>query len=130
MENHGKSTFGLDANLVALLCYLANFVCYLGLVLSVITVIQEKTNKLARFHALQSIFLFIASILLVPVYFVMMGLMFAGSTITTLVGGILGLVLTVVGLAVFVFMIIAAIKGFQGEQFKIPVIGNFAEKYV
>ena len=32
MDNSGKSALGLDANVAAGLCYVANLVCYLGLV--------------------------------------------------------------------------------------------------
>jgi uncharacterized membrane protein len=28
------------------------------------------------------------------------------------------------------FVVMAAIKGYNGEVYKIPVVGNFAEKYV
>ena len=132
MSDHGKSVFDMDANLVAMLCYIANFVCYLGLILSILTVVQDKENKLARFHAWQSIFLTILAIVLVPVYFVVG---FIGGMIDSALGFpilslFLFLIIGIIGLALFVFMILAAIKGFGGEQYKIPVIGNFAEKYV
>ncbi|NNE98038.1 MAG: DUF4870 domain-containing protein [Pyrinomonadaceae bacterium] len=132
MSEHGKSTFDMDANLVALLCYLANFVCYLGLILSIITVIQDKDNKLARFHAFQSIFLTVLAIVLIPVYFIVG---FIGGMIDSALGFpilslLMFLIVAVIGLALFVFMVLAAIKGFGGEMYKIPVIGNIAEKYV
>jgi len=47
-----------------------------------------------------------------------------------LISGLVGLLMIVLGLGLFVFTIIAAIKGFQGQIYKIPVIGGFAEKYV
>lgn len=40
-----------------------------------------------------------------------------------------GLIYIIVGLAVFVGMVIAAIKAFQGEIFKLPVIGDLADKW-
>jgi len=132
MSEHGKSTFDMDANLVALLCYLANFVCYLGLILSIITVIQDKDNRLARFHAFQSIFMTVLLIVLFPVYFIVgiIGGMIDGALGVPILSLLLVLILGVIGLALFVFMILAAIKGFGGEMYKIPVIGNLAEKYV
>ena len=58
MQNmSGKSALGLDANIVAGLCYVANFVCYLGVVLAIIVLVTDKSNKLARFHAAQSLLL-------------------------------------------------------------------------
>jgi len=38
----GKSALGLDANVVAGLCYIP--VCYLNLILSIITLVTDKTN--------------------------------------------------------------------------------------
>lgn len=132
MSEHGKSTFDMDANLVALLCYLANFVCYLGLILSIITVIQDKDNKLARFHAFQSIFLTVLAIVLIPVYLVVgfIGGMVDGALGVPILSLLMLLIVGIIGIALFVFMILAAIKGFGGEMYKIPVIGNIAEKYV
>ncbi len=42
---------------------------------------------------------------------------------------LMSLVFTVIGLAVFVLTVLAAIKGFQGQIYKIPVIGNLADRY-
>jgi len=125
----GKTALGLDSNIGAMLCYVANLVCYLGLIYSIIVLVTDKTNKLPRFHAMQSILLSVVGVLMVPVYFVMMGLMFSNTTIGSLLGGLLGLVVTVVGLALFVFLIISAVKAFNGEIYKIPLIGNFADQW-
>ena len=130
MENSEKSALGLDANIVAGLCYVANLVCYLGIVLAIITLVTDKVNKLARFHAAQSLLLFATSLIIcLPGYFIAVALMFMNSTITSLLGGLISLVVAVVGLGVFVFFIISAIKAFQGQIYKVPVIGNYAEKF-
>lgn len=127
---NGKTALGLDANVGALICYLGNLVCALGLIYSIIVLITDKTNRLPRFHAAQSILMSVAGLVIgLPSYFVMFALMFMNSTVTTLLSGLIGLVLTLIGLALFVFTIIAAIKAFNGEMYKIPVIGNFAEKF-
>lgn len=131
MQNSGKSTFDMDANLVALLCYLGNLVCALGLILSIITVIQDKTNRLARFHAFQSIFTTVGSLIIfIPLYIVM----FVGLVVDTQIGvplisGLIGLLMFVIAIGLCVFSIIAAIKAYQGQMYRIPVIGKFAEKY-
>jgi len=131
MQNSdGKSSLGLDANIVAGLCYVANLVCYLGIVLAIITLITDKTNKLARFHAAQSLLLIAANlVILLPGYFLSFALMAMGSSITSILGGLIALVVAVVGLAIFVFLVISCIKAFQGEIYKIPVIGNFADNF-
>jgi uncharacterized membrane protein len=134
MQNYGKSVFDMDANLVALLCYIANFVCYLGFVLSIITIIQDKNNKLARFHAWQSILLFVAPLVLVIVWviFAAVGVFIdaaIGIPIFSILSMLLYAVLLLTGLAALVGMIIAAIKAYNGELFKLPVIGGFADRF-
>ncbi len=130
MDN-GKSALGLDANLVALLCYIGNFVCSLGLILSIITVVTDKTNKLARFHAFQSILLSVFGLVLGVVYAIVGAV---GGVIDQQIGfpvlslGLLAIV-AILGLALFIGMIMAAIKGFQGQVFKLPIIGNMADKF-
>lgn len=131
MQNQGKSTFDMDANLVALLCYLGNLVCALGLILSIITVIQDKTNKLARFHAWQSIFTSVAGIVIgIPLYIVMFVGIFVDAAIGfPLISALIGLLIFVFVIGMLIFTILAAVKGYGGQMYKIPVIGNFAEKY-
>jgi uncharacterized membrane protein len=134
MQNQGKSVFDLDANLVAMLCYIANFVCYLGLVLSIITLVQDKRNKLARFHAWQSILLLITPLVLVIilVIFAFVGVLIdaaIGFPIFSIISMLLYLLLLVFGLAALVGMIISAIKAYNGEIFKLPIIGNMADRY-
>ena len=133
MENmsSGKSALGLEPNVVAGLCYVGNLVCALGLILSIITVITDKTNKLARFHAFQSIFLSVLGSILGGV---LTAVFFLAIFIDTYIGypvltSLMGLVCSVLSLALLIGVIMAAIKGFQGKIFKLPIIGNFADKY-
>ena len=127
----GKTALGMDLNVGALICYLGNLVCALGLIYSIIVLVTDKTNRLPRFHAMQSIFLTVGMIvILVPLYVIMFVGIFIDAAIgVPLVTGLLGLIMTIVGIGSFVFAIIAAIKAYGGEFYKIPFIGNFAEKY-
>ena len=126
----GKTALGLDANVGAGLCYVANLVCYLGLIYSIIVLVTDKTNKLARFHAMQSLLLLATSLIVcLPGYFIAFALAVMNSTVTSLLSGLVWLVVALIGLSLFVFMIIAAVKAFQGQIYKIPVIGNFADQW-
>lgn len=131
MQNmNGKTALGLDNNVGALICYIGNLVCALGLIYSIIVLVTDKTNKLPRFHAMQSILLTVVNlIILLPGYFIMFAFFAMGTTITSLLGGVVGLVLMIIGLAVFVFMIISAVKAFGGQIYKVPVVGNFADQW-
>ena len=53
----GKTSLGLDSNVGAMLCYIANFLCCLGVILSIVFLVTEKENRFVKFHALQSLFL-------------------------------------------------------------------------
>jgi uncharacterized membrane protein len=60
MDNSGKSALGLDPNVAAGLAYLP--ICAVNLIMSIIILVTDKTNKLARFHAMQSLLLMGAAI--------------------------------------------------------------------
>jgi uncharacterized membrane protein len=126
----GKTALGLDNNIGALVCYL-NICIPIGLVYSIIVLVTDKTNKLPRFHAFQSIFLLVvALIVIVPLYVVMIVGVFVDAMIgLPIVAGVTGLIMLVFGLAMLVFWVISAIKAFGGEIYKIPVVGGFADKY-
>lgn len=134
MQNsNGKTALGLDTGIGVLICYFGNLACGLplGLIYSILVIVQDKTNKVARFHAFQVLFLLVASL----VIFIPLGIIFfIGGFVDATIGlpvitGLLGLVMLVVSLAFLYFYVMAAIKGYGGEIYKIPFIGNFAEKY-
>ncbi len=73
----------------------------------------EKDNKFVRFHAMQSIVTFGVlnlsfSLILIPI-----------------IGWIISYLISVLA---FVLWIILMIKAYQGQKYKLPWAGNFAEK--
>jgi uncharacterized membrane protein len=135
----GKTALGLDTGVGVLICYFGNLACGLplGLVYSIMVVAQDKTNRIARFHAFQSLFLMVLGAILgvvigVIIFITMMidMMILAATGIPFILTGLLGLVATIISLAILYFIVMAAIKGYNGEVYKIPVVGNFAEKYV
>ena len=125
MENSGKTALGLDANIGAGLCYVGNLVCALGLIYSIIVIVTDKTNKLARFHAFQSVLLSVAGIVLAIAVNILAGVAVAANS--GLLATLLGLLVFVVYIAIFILVIIAAVKAFQGQIYKLPIIGNMAD---
>ncbi len=132
-NNAGKTALGLDTGIGVLLCYFGNLACGLplGLIYSIIVVVQDKTNAVARFHAFQSLFLMVMGLVIgIPIWIVMfVGVMIDAAIGIPIVSGLVGLLCLVFAIAMIYFVIMAAVKGFGGEIYKIPVIGNFAEKY-
>ena len=125
-----QTALGLDQNVGALVCYL-NICIPAGLIYSIIVLATDKTNKLPRFHAFQSIFLLVAAIVvMVPLYIIMIIGVFVDAALgIPLVSGISSLLMAVIGIGILVFVVLAAIKAYGGQIYKIPVVGNFAEKY-
>ena len=129
MDNSGKSALGLDPNVAAGLAYIP--FCAVNLIMSIIILVTDKTNKLARFHAMQSLLLMGASIvgyIVVVILTMIIGVGAAAMNMPALAS--LGfLVLGVYGLAVLAAVVMSCIKAFTGEIFKLPVIGDMADKW-
>lgn len=123
---NGKTALGLEANVGAMLCYLP--VCAISLIYSIIVLVTDKTNKTVRFHALQSL-------LLTAVYIVgIFAVALVGGGIVAVTGsGILGLLVTLLYIVVIVgflgLMIFGCIKAYQNSSYKLPVIGDLADKW-
>ena len=131
MQNMGgKTALGLDNNVGALLCYV-NVCLPIGFIYSIIVLVTDKTNKLPRFHAMQSLLLTAAAILImIPLYIVMFVGVFIDAGIgLPIVSGLMGLLMFVFGIAILVFVVLSAIKAYGGQIYKIPVVGNFADKF-
>jgi uncharacterized membrane protein len=123
-----KSSTGLDENVAALLSYIAGWVS--GLIFFLI----EKDSRLVRFHAMQSILLNAAAIVVGIVLWVVWAfgtIIFASisDVLGSLVGLVLGLLIFVFWLGMLIALVMCLIKAFQNQYFKLPVIGNFAEKF-
>lgn len=125
----GKTSLGLDSNLGAMLCYIANIVCCLGIVLSIVFLITEKENRFVKFHALQSLFLFAVYVALAIVVQILgLVLRFAiGLLLSEFVSFGLWFMVT---LMVVAFWIWAGIKAYGGQWYKLPGIGEIAFKTI
>jgi uncharacterized membrane protein len=107
-------------NVAGLLCY------SLGWVTGLIFFLIDK-RPFVRFHAAQSMVVFgglqIIQIVLGRMF---IASMYSGGVMTFSMGS--GL-LSLVGLLAFVLWILLMIKAYQGERFKFPVVGDFAESF-
>ena len=104
------TTLGMQPNIAAALSYVFGWIS--GLVIFLL----EKQNREVRFHAMQSIIFFGA----INILQVLSG--FLLFFIAPLVGWVLW-VLLVVG------WIVLVINAYQGNHFKLPLIGDYAERY-
>lgn len=120
----GKTALGLDINVGSLLCYI-NICLPIGLIYSIIVLVTDKTNKLPRFHAMQSLLLTAALFVVGIVLGFVMGIFIAATNSPGLAYPVNGL-FSLVGLLLFIFL---AVKAYSGEMFKLPVIGDLADKW-
>jgi uncharacterized membrane protein len=107
---------------------IAGALAYLTFVPAVVFLILEPYNKnrFVRFHSIQCLMLWVAAAL-VAVALKLVGLLLF---MIPVVGPLL-VVLTfvVAGLAAPVVWLVLVVKAFQGETFKLPALGNLAERY-
>jgi uncharacterized membrane protein len=104
-----KAIFGLDENIASLLCYLLIWIT------GIIIYILEKENKMVKFHALQSVLVFLPLNIL---YWILGYIFWFG----------IGYILTmIVGIIMFILWIVLMIKAYQGEKYTLPVVGDIAD---
>lgn len=86
---------------------------------------EKKNDKFLAFHAWQSLILSVAW------FVIFMGLMVLFTVLTIASGGVLGILnclLLPVCLVALAAFLLPAWKAWQGEKYRLPVVGDFAEK--
>ena len=84
-----------------------------------------NTNRFVRFHSFQCLFLW-AAVVLIGIALKLVGLILL---IIPVLGHLLVVLMSmVIGLAAVVVWLVLVVKALQGEAFKIPVLGEFAEQ--
>lgn len=129
MENYSptsKSAIGLDGNVAAALGYIIG-------ILGLINFLIEKENKFVKFHGIQSVLYSVGvGVVFTVVWVVLLVLALVLSAVSDVLGTLMWILNTLLFLAFFLAMlgglIYAAYKAYQGQMFKLPIVGNFAEK--
>lgn len=106
-----KTSTGLDANLAAALSYL------LGFVSGLVFLLVEKENRFVRFHAMQSLLAFGAITLLWMLL-----------SAVPLLGIVFGVFVIIPASAILWLLLM--FKAYQGEEFKLPIVGPVAAERV
>ncbi len=121
-----NTELGIDKNVAALACYV------LGWITGIIFLFIES-NSFVRFHAWQSIIVFgiitVAQLLLtiLATIFGLLSIFLGGFTMVFV--SIVTFISIVVWIGTFILWIILMVKAYQNEKFKIPYVGELAEKY-
>lgn len=113
---------GLTSNVAALLAYV------LGIITGIIFLVIEpyKDDKFVRFHAFQSIFFCVATIV------IQIGLSILTGILIHLSFGFFGLIMFpiegLIGLAFFLLWLFLMFKAYNNERYMLPFIGELAAK--
>ncbi len=125
----GKSGTGLDENIASLLAYAFGWLS--GLILF----LMEKDNRRVRFHAMQSILFNVVIIVLAIVLGIVISILLL---ILGYISGVLAGLASIISLLfwlifaalIVVIWISCMVRAYQGKTFKLPFIGDMADKIV
>ncbi len=130
----------LSFNVAAMLCYLPSCLCCINLIASILWLATEpKTSRFVRFHALQGLLLWGANFVVSIVFRILGAALGAGAAVTSsgddissiaFAGGnmVIGLIGLAINIVFFIIQIVGMIKANQGQMWKLPLIGDIAEK--
>ncbi|MBD0369318.1 MAG: DUF4870 domain-containing protein [Pyrinomonadaceae bacterium] len=124
-EPGSKSAIGLEGNAAGALAYLSPF--------NIVFAIIEKENRFVRFNAFQSLFTGLMLIVLEVVMIIVgaiLSIVLAAARMpaAAVIFWILIWAVIMIGVMVFLALIImAGVKAYQRQMFKIPIVGNWAE---
>src|SRR5262245_61176014 len=130
----GKTSFmGLDSNVGAMLCYIANFLCCLGLVLAIIFLFTEKENRFVKYNAVQ--YLYMIAMQLVTGIDVSSHTALFSLVVNRIHMELLAWLLVlwfrfIVFLIFLIMWVIGGIKAYGGQWYQLPIIGQLAWKTV
>jgi len=113
----GPTSMGMQPNIEAGLSYVLTWVTGL------IFFFMEKQNRFVRFHAMQSI-LFFGGLTVIRI--ILSVIEAFQVPFVDLITGLLWLAIGIIGLVGYIVLLINA---FQGKYFKLPIVGDYAEKY-
>ena len=103
-----NTVLGIDQNFEALLCYV------LGWITGIVFLFLEKGNEYVRFHAMQSLVTFLALFIIsVAIGWI------------PILGWLISVLISILGLVLWIMLMI---KAYQGETYKLPYAGDFAEE--
>lgn len=111
-----KTKLGLSENLEAMLSYT------LGWITGIVFLLLEKESEFVKFHAAQSTVTFLA--------FTVVSVILGHLATIPLIGLMFLMVNALIAIFAAIVWIVCMIKAFQGERFRLPIVGDLVEKQV
>lgn len=145
-----KSSIGMDANIWAMLVYIITIILswipvvqYVAWLFPLVIYLTEKDSGFVKFHAIQAVAIYVVGAIVFIIMNVISAIItasfalsavtnplgifgagygaLAGAMAVSVIGGVIGLLLTILS-------VIALIRAYQYEEYKVPVLGGFADK--
>jgi uncharacterized membrane protein len=100
----------------------AGLLAYITIIPAIVFLLIEPFNKnrFVRFHSFQCLFIAVASFAI--------GIVFMILSMIPVIGLLLIPVSFIIWVGIFVLVVVCMIKAYQGQKWKLPVIGDLAEK--
>jgi uncharacterized membrane protein len=119
-SHSGPQSDGLSDNAAGALAYFTIIPAIIFLVID-----PFKTRRFVRFHSFQCLFFFAAWFAL------WVALVVLGGILSVLGAGfVVWMLMPLIWLALFVVLVVTVIKAYQGQEFRLPVIGDLAAKQI
>ena len=143
VQPHKSSLGNMDANLMALLVYLAPIILawipvikYVAWAVPLVVFFLEKDSKFVKFHSMQAILLsavgavlgFILSVIVAGAIAVGYANSYGYGALGAL--GVVSFLALIITIIIIVFEIIAMVRAYGYVAYRIPLIGNWAAKIV
>ena len=114
-----KTKLGLDQNIEGALCYL------LAWLTGIVFYILEDDNEFVKFHAMQSIIVFLPLTILSMILGGFFGFVYFWGAWAFLVW-----ISWLLWIVTVILWLILMLKAFTGEKFKVPIAGDIAENMI
>ena len=108
-KKNKKTTLDMPENIEALLTYVFTWVT------GIVFLILEKKSKFVKFHAMQSLIAFLGLTMFTWIF-----------ALIPIVGSLLE---TLTAILILVLWIVMMVKAYQGEEYKLPIVGDIAEEF-
>ena len=118
-KSMAKTELGLDQNTEGALCYLLLWIT------GIVFYILEDNNKFVRFHAKQSILVFLP---LTVLGVLLSGFFGFGPWLRAPGWFFLWWIGSITWILVLILWLVLMLKAFKGEKYKLPIVGDIAEK--
>jgi uncharacterized membrane protein len=112
-----KTKLGLDQNIEGALCYL------LAWITGIVFYILEDENEFVKFHAMQSIIVFLPLTILSMILGGFFGFVYFSL-------GFLYWISWILWVITIILWLILMLKAFTGDKFKVPIAGDIAENMI